>query len=143
MICGLSVLSAMVFGGAEYILRVLGGVVDGVSVVIFICAVVYPEAMAVMVAVPGALLVTAATAQVWPSLIVAKFCTEAMVLFVENRSTVIPCSGAFAGLLLESWSSMIMALYWLPSAGRTGGKPCRASFVGTGAIVVIFAWTVA
>jgi Mg2+/Co2+ transporter CorB len=57
-ICECAVLSARVFGGATYIRRVMGWVTDGCCVVIVVCAEVYPEVWAVMVADPVALLVT-------------------------------------------------------------------------------------
>ena len=53
-------LSASVLVGATYIRRLLGAVVEGSCVVMEVCVDVYPEAIAVMVVVPGALLSTVA-----------------------------------------------------------------------------------
>ena len=57
-----------------------------------------------MVADPGALLVTLASAYVWPPAIVVEGATEAMVLFDEDNVTLRPDRGAFAGEPLESCS---------------------------------------
>ena len=65
---------------------------------------VYPEINAVIVADPAALEITLASAYVWPLLMVTVADTEAIVLFDEDKVTVIPPSGAFAGLPLESCS---------------------------------------
>ena len=68
--------------------------------------------------------------------------TAAMVLFDEYKVTVMPSTGAFAGLLLESCSWTTNALYDIPSEGTTDGKPNNASFEGTGPTVVKLVWTV-
>ncbi len=67
-------------------------------------AVVYPEIWAVITADPGAVLVTLVSTYVWPPLMVAEASTVAIVLFDEDRVTVMPPSGAFAGEPLESCS---------------------------------------
>ena len=71
---------------------------------IVVCAEVNPEAMAVMVAEPGAWLARLARACVWPPFMVTDAGTDAIVLFDEDKVTVTPSSGAFAGVLLASCS---------------------------------------
>lgn len=78
--------------------------VAGCSVLIVAWADVYPEAIAVMIADPGALLVKLTSEYVWPPLMVTEAGTEAIVLFDEDSVTNMPPSGAFAGELAESWS---------------------------------------
>ena len=57
-----------------------------------------------IVACPGALLVTLAVMDVCPPLMVTEGGTETIALSDEERVTWTPNSGAFAGLLLESCS---------------------------------------
>ena len=122
-ICEFIVLSARVFGGATYNRRLLGGVVNGSCEVIVVVVEVYPDVIAVITADPGTVLIKLDNVYVWPPLMVTEAGTEAIVLFDEDRVTVMPSKGAFAGLPLESCSWITIASYGRPSAGRTGGKP--------------------
>ena len=97
-------LSAKVLGGATYILRLVGTVVEGTSVLIVAWVEAYPDAIAVMLGEPAAVLVTLAKAYVWPPVIVTEDATDAIVLFEDERVTLRPSNGAFAGEPLESCS---------------------------------------
>ncbi len=96
-----------------------------------------------IVADPGAMLVMVASACVWPPFMVTVAGTVTIVLFEDERITGIPLSGAFAGLLLESWSWTTKASWERSSEGSTGGNPYTASLYGTGATVIRFSCTVA
>ena len=82
----------------------MGVLPDGTSVLIVPWAELYPEANAVIVAVPGALLVMLANAYVCPPLIVTEATTDAIALLDDDSVIVTPDSGALAGEPLESCS---------------------------------------